>query len=104
MIVDTSAVVAILQAEPEAERFAELIESARGVHLSVATVLEASLVVGASRQRLLDDFLTIAAAVRVSVDDQQLAQTRSAHLRFGRSSGSPARLNVGDCSPMRLPW
>ncbi|MBA2695701.1 MAG: type II toxin-antitoxin system VapC family toxin [Ornithinimicrobium sp.] len=97
MILDTSAVVAILQAEPEADRFAQLLESADRVHISVATVLEASLVVGPPRQRLLDDFLTIAGAVTVPVDDDQLALARTAHLRFGRGSGSSARLNFGDC-------
>ena len=97
MILDTSAVVAILQGEPEAQRFAGLIESADHVHISTATVLEASLVLGAVRQQVLDAFLGESRAVAVPVDETQLAAARQAHLRYGRGSGSPARLNYGDC-------
>lgn len=99
---DTSAVVAILQGEPEAPEFAELIESANRLLISVATVLECSLVLGPARQRLLDDFLAIAGADQVAVDADQLGIARAAHLRFGRESGSPARLNFGDCFPYAL--
>lgn len=97
MILDTSAVVAVLQLEPEAEQFAGLIESVPDVRISAATVLEASLVLGRSRQRLLDQFLEEAGAVVVPVDERQLAIAREAHLRFGRGSGATARLNYGDC-------
>ena len=97
MILDTSAVVAILRGEPEAERFAGLIETADRMHISTATVLEASLVLGAPRQQVLDAFLGEARAVAVPVDETQLAVARRAHLRYGRVSGSSARLNYGDC-------
>lgn len=97
MILDTSAIVAILEGEPEAAKFAGLIESADRVHISTATVLEASLVLGAARQQVLDDFLVEARVVAAVVDEKQLAVARQAHLRFGRGSGSPARLNYGDC-------
>lgn len=97
MILDTSAIIAILQGEPEAAQFAELIESAPRVHISAATALEASIVLGRSRQHLLDAFLTTAGAVVEAVDAEQLAIARGAHSRFGRGSGSPARLNYGDC-------
>ncbi len=97
MILATSAVVAVLQGEPEAERFAGLIESTDHLHISTATVLDASLVLGAARQQVLDAFLGEARAVAVPVDQAQLAIARQAHLRYGRGSGSPARLNYGDC-------
>lgn len=97
MILDTSAVVAILQGEPEAEALAALIESVDRVHISTATVVEASLVLGGARQQVLDDFLASAGAVVVPFDETQVAIARRAHLRYGRGSGSPARLNYGDC-------
>lgn len=97
MILDTSAIVAILQDEPEAAVFAALIESAGRVHISAATVLEASIVLGGQRQRLLDDFLATARAAVEPVDEEQLRIARRAYLQYGRRSGSPARLNYGDC-------
>lgn len=97
MILDTSAIVAILRKEPEAAAFAEAIEDAPVVQISVATVLKASIVVGPARQSFLDDFLAIAQAEIVPVDAAQLRAARDAHARFGRGSGSSARLNYGDC-------
>jgi ribonuclease VapC len=47
MILDTSAVIAILKEEPEALRFAEAIEDAASVSISAATLLEANIVAGA---------------------------------------------------------
>ena len=67
------------------------------MHVSAGTVIEASLVCGPARQRDLDEFLSAAEAVIVPVDEEQVALAREAHLRFGRGSGSPSRLNFGDC-------
>lgn len=97
MILDTSAIIAVLSDEPDAPDLAQRIEAAQAVRVSAATVLEASLVAGPTRQRDLDDLLAAAAANIVPVDDTQLAIAREGHLRFGRGSGSPARLNYGDC-------
>jgi ribonuclease VapC len=97
MILDTSAIVAILYGEDEGIRFAELIESVDEVLVSAATVLEASIVLGPRRQHLLADFLSIACARIVPVNEDQLAIARRGHLRYGRGSGSKARLNFGDC-------
>lgn len=97
MILDTSAVVAILQLEPEAQRFAELIAAAAVVEISAATALEASIVLGPTRQDALDEFLELAGTSVAPVDEQQLTLARQAHLNYGRRSGSPARLDYGDC-------
>lgn len=97
MIVDTSAIIAILGDDPEAAGLAALVEAAGDVRVSAATVLEASLVCGPTRQVDLDAFLAEVDAQVVPFDDAQLAVARSAHLRFGRRSGSPARLSFGDC-------
>jgi ribonuclease VapC len=91
VILDTSAIVGILQHEAEAPALAAAIEGADTVKTSVASVLEASLVLGPGRQDVLDD------AELVEVDARQLSTARAAHLRYGRGSGSQARLNFGDC-------
>jgi len=97
VILDSSAIVAILRSEPEAAEFRRLIEAAEAVSISAATVLEVSLVVGSDRQTLLDRFLAVCEAVIVPVDESQAVIARRAAIRFGRGSGSPARLNFGDC-------
>ena len=97
MILDSGAVVAILRGEPEAEAFRTLIESVDTVAISAASVVELSLVVGPDRQEVLDRFLAVAGAVIEPVDGEQVAAARRAAMRFGRGSGSVAKLNVGDC-------
>lgn len=97
MILDTSAVVAILQGEPGSARLAAAVEEADTVRISVASVLEAALVLGPRRGDLVDEFLEITGAELVPVDTSQLSVARGAHLRYGRGSGSPARLNYGHC-------
>lgn len=96
MILDTSALIAILRMEPEAAEFASLIERATEVGVSVASVLEASLVVGREGQADLDLLLDAIDPTLFPVDEEQLGIARKAWLRYGRSSGSDARLNYGD--------
>lgn len=97
MILDTSAVIAILGDEAEAAELAARIESAAQVRISAATVLEASMVCGPARQEDLNAFLAESGARITPFDEEQLTLARSAHLRFGRGSGSAARLNYGGC-------
>lgn len=97
MIVDTSAIVAILRQEPGAQAFANRIEAADHVAVAAASVLESHLVLGPSRRTDLDAWLDGAQAEVAPVDVAQLASAREAHDRYGRGSGSPARLNFGDC-------
>ena len=92
MILDTSAIIAILSDEPEAPALARCIEDADRVEVSAATVLEASLVCGPPRQDDLNRFLAECRAVVTPFEDVQLDLARAAHLRYGRGSGSPARL------------
>lgn len=97
MIVDASAIVAIMRDEVDAVHFAARVEAAESVRVSVATVLEAHLVLGPSRRGDLDDWLAAARAEVIPVDLSQLSAARLGHDRYGRGSGSPARLNFGDC-------
>jgi ribonuclease VapC len=99
MILDSSAVMAILNGEQGADA---LLEEAAGTEcrMSVATWLEVGIVAdhrsaahGARLDRLLDTLEVD--LVPVSRRDAEVA--RVAYRRFGRGSGSPARLNHGDC-------
>lgn len=100
MIVDTSALVAILKREPEAETFAQLMAQ-EAVVLSAATLTETYIVagaqVGARGHFEVDALLRGTAADVVPVDEQQARLVGNAYLRYGRGSGSKARLNYGDC-------
>lgn len=101
MIVDTSAIIAILRDEPEAESFARIIERARFRRVSAANYLEAALVIDASRSpiasRKFDDFFREASFSVEAVTAEQAQIAREAYRDFGKTSGHPAKLNLGDC-------
>ena len=100
MVLDTSAVLAILQDEPERRAFNEAIEAADSRSLSVASLVEASIVIearyGAEGVRHLDQFLDRADVAVVAVDVEQGKIARQAFSRFGRGRHA-AGLNFGDC-------
>jgi ribonuclease VapC len=96
VIVDTSAVVAIARMEPDGPRYVEAMRDARP-QISAATVLECALVLRPELSDLLDELLSEAGVTIVPFDAHQLAAARVGMARYGRGSGSPARLNYGDC-------
>jgi ribonuclease VapC len=101
MILDTSAIIAILQNEPEAPSFARAVEDNRPVCVSAANWLEAAVVVDGNRSpalsRRFDEFLHEAAVGIEPVTSLQAELAREAYRAFGRGSGHPAHLNFGDC-------
>lgn len=101
MIVDTSAIVAILRDEPEAEFFVRAIEGAEFRRVSAANYVEAAAVIDASRNpiasRKFDDFFREASFTVESVTAEQARIAREAYRDFGKPSGHPAKLNFGDC-------
>lgn len=101
MIIDTSAVIAILRQEPEARRFAEAIEAAAVRRISAATYVEIGAVIDGGRDpvasRLVDEMLTMAGIVIEKVTAQQGRIARDAYRDFGKGSGHAAGLNFGDC-------
>lgn len=102
MVIDTSALIAILLDEAAASRLVAAIAiDAVGVrHVSAATVVEASLVMlgrfGEAGDVQLDRLLRELRAEVVPVDEAQVAIARDAGVRFGRGRHS-AGLNFGDC-------
>ncbi|MDO5683264.1 MAG: type II toxin-antitoxin system VapC family toxin [Propionibacteriaceae bacterium] len=99
MIVDSSAIMAILEREPKAG--AIMLAAAKGpLRMSVASWLEVGIVADArstSHGARLDELVEVLGITLQPVTEQQARIARVAYRRFGRGSGSPARLNFGDC-------
>lgn len=100
MVIDTSALIAILQGEPTAARLLAAVEADHRRLVSAATVVEASLVVlgrfGDAADPQLDRLLRTLGVDIVPVGEEQAVLAREAGLRFGRGR-HPAALNFGDC-------
>ncbi|HKH48946.1 MAG TPA: type II toxin-antitoxin system VapC family toxin [Thermoanaerobaculia bacterium] len=100
MVIDTSALVAILFDEPERRSFNEAIEAAESRALSTANFVEISMVLesrlGAEGLRDLDLFIERAGIKLVAVDSEQAHMARRAFSQFGKGR-HPAGLNYGDC-------
>jgi ribonuclease VapC len=100
MVIDTSALIAILLDEPEAGRLSVAIETNSPRLLSAANLVEASLVVesrkGEAGGRELDLLLYRAEIEIVAVDRDQAELARRAWRHYGKGRHA-ARLNYGDC-------
>ena len=101
MIIDTSAIIAILRDEPEAQFCAMAIESAAQRRVSAANFLEAAVVIDGSRDpvasRRFDELVREAHLTVEPVTEAQARIARDAYRDFGKGSGHPAQLNFGDC-------
>lgn len=101
MIIDTSALIAILFAEPDAAAYAAAIEAAEERRISAVNYVEAGVVIDGRRDpvasRRFDDAIRAAGINIEPVDEHQAQLARTAYRDFGRGSGHPARLNFGDC-------
>lgn len=100
MIVDTSALLAVLLLEPEAERFAAAIEQAETVRISAASYLETAIYVDRNgdevRRAMLDTFLDQFNIQIEAVTPVQAKLARQAFVLFGKGRHE-AGLNFGDC-------
>ncbi len=101
MIVDTSALIAVLRGEEDAVVYAQAIANADVGRISAATYVETAAVIDINRDpiasRRFDDLLREARLVVEPVTEAQARIAREAYRDFGRGSGHPARLNFGDC-------
>ena len=99
MVIDTSAVTAVLLHEPERDVMIRQMTDAPRVLISSGTLLESAIVIEARRGeaggRELDLFLHRLDAVTVEVDEEQVEAARAAWRRFGKGR-HPAGLNYGD--------
>lgn len=100
MVIDSSALVAILQLEPEAEHFVRKINLDPVRLLSTASLLETSIVLTVRRAESalveLDRFIERSNIVLEPVTKNQATIARDAFRRFGKGR-HPAQLNFGDC-------
>ena len=100
IVVDTSAIIAVLYREPGLDRFVRAIAEAESCFLSAVGYFEAAMVlIGRSAPEAamaLDSFVERSAIELVPFDDEQAKQARDAFIRFGKGR-HPAALNFGDC-------
>jgi ribonuclease VapC len=100
MVIDASAILAILLAEDDAERYARAIEAALRPRMSAASYLEAAVVIDnrgdVVARREFDRFMRRTEIEVVAVDREQAEIARQAYRDFGKGR-HPAGLNFGDC-------
>lgn len=102
MIVDTSAIIAVMREEPEAAAFLEKMENASdALKMSAGNWLEAGIIADSEEagtaSLLLDNIAERLSLqiIAVTVEHAQIA--RKAYRVFGRGRGHKAKLNYGDC-------
>ncbi|PZR79651.1 MAG: VapC toxin family PIN domain ribonuclease [Candidatus Aeolococcus gillhamiae] len=101
MIVDTSAIIAILRGEQDAQRYIDALASAQTPRISAGTYVETAVVVDANRDPVLsgrlDDIIALSRIAVEPVTQVHAEIARRAYRDFGRGTGHPAELNFGDC-------
>jgi ribonuclease VapC len=100
VIVDTSALIAVLRGEDDADRYIQALAATTDVRMSAAAWLEAAVVVDANRDPVLsgrfDDLLTAAGVTVEPVTADHARLARQAYRDFGKGH-HPAGLNFCDC-------
>ena len=101
MIIDASALLAILRSEEAATACAEAIQNSSISRISAANWLEAAIVVDSRKNpvasRRFDELVKVAKVVIEPVTARQAQIARDAYRDFGKGSAQGARLNFGDC-------
>jgi len=103
-LVDASAIVAILTREPDADLLADSLETARDAITSPVAVFEAALGLRRKRHASVEEarldvsnFLTLAGVATVPITALDAETALEAFARYGKGTGHPAQLNLGDC-------
>ena len=100
MVIDSSAIVAILFAEPEARAFLSEIAAAGICRLSAANFVEVGIVVrrdpSGARRHALDELMRTFPIQIEPVTKEQALVALDAYEKFGKGSGHPAGMNYGD--------
>lgn len=104
IVVDASAIVAILTGEPEGDALTEALERAPEITTSPIAVYEATLGLVRILRRSVEDaeadvmeFLRLAPVVVQPIQPEVVHVALRAFARYGKGRGHPARLNLGDC-------
>ena len=103
MLVETSAIVAIMLEEPDAPALAERLDAVDKPVTTVVNAFEAALSLGRVLEdrelaaRLVPGFLTSAGVEMIGIDADLYDDVAQAYAQYGRGTGHPAALNFGDC-------
>jgi ribonuclease VapC len=101
MIVDSSALIAILKRELEAQRFSDILDASMDTRISAATYFESAMVVDRWKSPILSNhFDELILSFRILIEPvtaEQAQIARQAYRDYGRGSGHPANLNFCDC-------
>src|SRR5436309_15310055 len=101
MILDTSALIAVLRFEAAAPELTRMIEHAARARISAVSYVEAGAVIDGSKDpvasRRFDELIEEAQIAIEPVTEAQARIARQAYRDFGKISGHPAKLNFGDC-------
>jgi ribonuclease VapC len=104
--IDSSALIAILSLEPDAQNLLSIIARARTGMMSAVSLLESSIVLAARKKegsiwQPFDEFLSQARIEVIAFDQDQARLARMAFLKYGKGR-HPAALNFGDCAAYAL--
>ena len=107
MIVDSSALVAIIHGEPGYERLQrQMVFAAKPPRMSSVNFLETAIVIDGKRDpkasRKLDDLIKELEIELIDFTPEHARLARAAYRDFGKGSGHPAKLNFGDCMAYAL--
>jgi ribonuclease VapC len=106
VIVDSSALIAILRREPDAPTYAAALTTAVEPRMSAASYVEAGIVADGGKDpvamRVYDNLIAYNHIVIEPFTAEQARIAREAHRDFGRGSGHRARMNYGDCMTYAL--
>lgn len=93
--------IAILANEPERPRLIQALDGAPRPKMSTATYVEATIVADSRFEKVVsrrvDELMSTTGIELIPLTADQAHLARAAYRDFGRGSGSPARLNLGDC-------
>ena len=101
MIVDSSALIALILQEPGHQKIGRALRAEDKLHMSAVTWVELGVVadrrLSEANQRRLDAMIDGLGIVLVPLSAVQARRPPQSHRRYGPGSGSAARLNMGDC-------
>lgn len=101
MIVDSSAILAIVKDEPERAAFAAILEGADDVRISAANYFETSILIDSYKSpTLAARFEELMQRAKIAIEpftEEQARVARQAYRDYGKGSGHRAQLNFGDC-------
>jgi ribonuclease VapC len=102
MVIDTSAILALMRNEPERDRVVAVLKAASKRYISAVSLFEIHIVMHKYKSLTIIDELQVAlekiGAIIVPFDEYQARRAEVAYRRYGKGQGHKAQLNFGDCA------